>query len=232
MGSNKVLALIPAKAGSTRFPRKNIALLQGRTLLEWAGLAIKNSGVEVDIVVSSESQEIRQLAIDLGYDAPFKRPDSLARDPAGVVHVLEHAIKELSNLGRSYDIAIICLPTCPLRSPEDVRAAFELFMHTKQTVMSVSMFSHTPFAAMKRSSEGFMEPWFPEFWGRKSQEMPEAYRPNGAVHVVSVEHLLSTGSMLGPPVIGYVMPYERSIDIDNECDLAEANAYMIKTNDL
>lgn len=166
------------------------------------------------------------VAEKAGLEVPFTRPPELARDPAGVVDVLRHALSELSTQGRGYKTAVICLPTCPLRSPEDIRAAWDLHIESGKTVMSVNTFPHTPFAAMKRLDNGLMEPWFSEFWGRKSQEMPLAYRPNGAVHVVSTAELQRTGSMLGPPVLGYEMPQERSVDVDTEADLAEADALL------
>lgn len=226
MTATRVLGLIPAKAGSMRFPKKNIAVLCGKSLLERAAAALKDSCVVDDIVVSTESGEVQAVAEQVGLEVPFARPPELARDPAGVVDVFRHALSELSAQGREYRAAVICLPTCPLRSPEDIRAAWDLHVEGGRTVMSVNTFPHTPFAALKRSDSGLMEPWFPEFWGRKSQEMPPAYRPNGAVHVVSTAEFQRTGSMLGPPVLGYEMPQERSVDVDTEADLAEAEALL------
>lgn len=226
MTATRVLGLIPAKGGSTRFPKKNIAMLCGKSLLERAAIVLKDARVVDDIVVSTESGEVRAVAEQLGLDVPFTRPPELAKDPAGVVDVLCHALSELSAQAREYKAAVVCLPTCPLRSPEDIRAAWDLHIESGRTVMSINAFPHTPFAAMKRLDSGLMQPWFPEFWGRKSQDMPRAYRPNGAVHVVSVAEFQKTGSMLGPPVLGYEMPQERSIDVDTEADLAEAEAVL------
>ncbi len=231
VGDARVLGIIPAKGGSTRFPQKNIAMLAGQTLLERCARAMLDSEILDDLVVSSESDEVLDVAHSLGLKVPFRRPSELAKDPAGVVDVVQHTIDELAKLGEVFDTVVACLPTCPLRDSGVVVGAYKLFRETGTTVMSISEFTHTPFAAQKVTDGGQLEPWFPDFWGRKSQEMPTAYRPNGAVHVADVEVLRATGSMLGPPVVGYEMPRERSIDIDTEADLHEAAAYLAQSNE-
>ena len=231
VGDARVLGIIPAKGGSTRFPRKNITLLSGQTLLERCARAMLDAKILDDLVVSSESEEVLDVAYSLGLKAPFIRPSELAKDPAGVVHVVQHTIDELAKSGEIFDTVVVCLPTCPLRDAGDVVGAYNLFRETATTVMSISEFTHTPFAAQKVTEGGQLEPWFPDFWGRKSQEMPRAYRPNGAVHVVDVDVLRATSSMLGPPVVGYEMPRERSIDIDTEADLHEAATYLARLHE-
>ncbi|MCU0842016.1 MAG: acylneuraminate cytidylyltransferase family protein [Thiobacillaceae bacterium] len=218
-----VLALIPAKGGSTRLRRKNILPLGGRPLIGWAIEAARAAGVADAIVVSTEDAEIAAAARELGAEVPFLRPDHLARDPAGVVDVALHALAALREAGREYATLIILLPTCPFRSAEDVRAALELFRAGDgRFLMSVSAYPHTPFAALELTGEGLLSPYFPEYIGRKSQEMPKAYRANGALHVLDVAAFETARSYYAQPLLGYVMPEARSVDIDTEADLRYA----------
>lgn len=225
--SKAVLGLIPAKGGSTRFPLKNIERLGGKTLIEWAASAAIESGVIGRLVLSTEDERVAAAAQAVGIDVPFIRPQDLARDPTGVAEVALHALDSLEMKNERYDTLIILLPTCPFRTAEDIRSALRLFHESyRTTVMSVSEFSHTPFAAMCMDSGRRLTPAFPDFFGRKSQEMPRAYRPNGAVHVLDVNRLRQTRSYTDPPILGYVMPRNRSFDIDTAEDLREAEAWL------
>lgn len=222
-----VLGLIPAKGGSTRLRRKNVLALGGRPLLAWAGDAARASGVLDRVVVSTEDEEIAAMARSLGLETPFMRPNHLARDPAGVVDVALHALQTLREQGSEYRTLVIMLPTCPFRSAEDIRAAFALFCEKQaRFLMSVSRYEHTPFAAMRLDQEGELHPYFPEYIGRKSQEMPAAYRANGAIHVLDVASFERARSYYAEPLVGYEMPWERSIDIDTEHDLRFAESLL------
>lgn len=222
-----VLGLIPAKGGSTRFPLKNIARLGGKTLIEWAACAARDSGVIDRLVLSTEDKRVADAARAAGVDVPFLRPNDLARDPAGVVKVAQHTLDMLEAETERYDTLIILLPTCPFRTGEDIRSALKLFLGAgRTTVMSVCEFTHTPFAALRMDTSGLVTPAFPEFFGRKSQEMPKAFRPNGAIHVLDVDRFRRTGSYIDPPLLGYVMPRDRSFDIDMEEDLREAEVWL------
>lgn len=225
--NGKVLGLIPAKAGSTRLARKNVARLGGRPLIAWAAEAARASAVFDRLVLSTEDREIAEAARAIGLDVPFERPGELARDPAGVVDVALHALDALEAAGETYETLVILLPTCPFRTAEDIRAAEALYRERGATsLMSVSEFDHTPFAALAMGEDRTVTPHFPDFFGRKSQDMPAAYRPNGAIHVLDVARLRETRSYLAPPVLAYVMPRERSIDIDTLDDLHIAEAML------
>jgi CMP-N-acetylneuraminic acid synthetase len=225
--ATRTLGFIAAKGGSTRFPKKNIALLGGKPLLAWTIESARQSGVIDCIAVSSESAEVLACARSSGADLVLERPAALARDPAGIVDVALHHLEELAGGGRTFDEIAILAPTCPLRSAGDVASAVALFRRVAPSfVMSVSEFTHTPFAALVMQEDGALAPAFPEYFGLKSQEMPKAYRPNGAIHVLGVDRFRTTRSYLSPPLIPYVMPRERSIDIDFPADLLEAELLL------
>ena len=221
--AGRVLGLIPAKGGSTRLARKNLCLLAGRSLLAWAVEAARASGVLARIVVSTEDEEVVRAARELGVDVPFLRPPELARDPAGVTDVALHALTAVEKGGGMYDTLAVLLPTCPLRAAEDVRAACDLFVEKgRPFVMSVAEYDHTPLAALRATEDGRLEPYMPRYFGRRSQDLPRAFRPNGAVHIVDVCAFRRERTLFGSPLVGYVMPRVRSFDIDTADDLRAA----------
>ncbi len=223
----KTLCLIPAKGGSTRLARKNVLPLGGKPLLGWAIEAAVQSGLMDRIVVSTEDQQIAEIARELGADVPFLRPPHLARDPAGVVDVALHTLGELRSQEAEFQTLVILLPTCPFRTAEDIRNACALFRDTSASfLMSVSRYEHTPFAALSLDDEQRLRPYFPEYIGKKSQEMPAAFRANGAIHVLEVTAFERERSYYAQPLIGYEMPWQRSIDIDTEHDLRFAESLL------
>ena len=225
--TGRTLCLIPAKGGSTRLARKNVIELGGRPLIGWAIDAAVQSGCMDRIVVSTEDEAIAGKARSLGADTPFMRPMTLARDPAGVVDVALHALATLREQGDTYQTLVILLPTCPFRSSEDIRSAIELFRRQDgRFLMSVSRYEHTPFAAMKLGDDGLLDPYFKEYIGRKSQEMPQAVRANGAIHVLDVASFVQARSYYAQPLLGYEMPWERSVDIDTVHDLRLAESLL------
>jgi CMP-N,N'-diacetyllegionaminic acid synthase len=226
-GAQKVLGLIPAKGASTRLPRKNIRLLGGRPLIEWTIAAAKKSGVCSRIVVSTEDAEVAKVSRAAGADVPFDRPKNLAVDPAGVVEVALHALDALDAQGERYDVICIMLPTCPFRTAGDLKEAFVQYQaRPEPNLMSVSPFDHTPFNAVGIDATGLVFSHFPDRFGRKSQEQPPAFRPNGAIHILDVAWFRKSLSYLERPIISYLMPRERSVDIDSELDLREAECLL------
>jgi CMP-N,N'-diacetyllegionaminic acid synthase len=229
MKHDRVLGFIPAKGGSTRFPRKNIAALGGKPLLGWAVDAARGSNVIDRIAVSSEDEEVLSCARDHGTDFALRRPGHLARDPAGIVDVAIHELGVLKEREETFDIIVILAPCAPLRTSADIAAAFDLFEKSRPNfVMSVTEYPHTPYAALSIGADGRLEPAFPSHFGKKSQEMPRAFRPNGAIHVLGVQRFLDTRSYLTPPLIPYVMPRDRSVDVDNPDDLEEARFHLAR----
>jgi len=216
----KTLGLIPAKGGSKRLRRKNILNLGDKPLLGWAIQSALNSGVIDKLVVSTEDDEIANVAIKYGADIPFKRPKELSVDPAGVVDVALHAINQLDSKLKEFDKIVILLPTCPFRTAEDIKNAFDLFTKMKgQFLMSISEYSHTPFSAMGISSNNYLTPYFNQYIGKKSQELPIAYRANGAIHILDIKSFVKYQSYYQQPLIGFTMPRIRSVDIDTKEDL-------------
>ena len=223
----RILGLVPAKAASTRLTRKNIRALGGKPLLGWAAEAARDAGRFDRLVVSTEDDEVAAVARRHGLEAPFMRPPELAVDPVEVDGVALHAVEALADRGERFDVLAIMLPTCPFRSADDIAAALDLFLvRDEPNLMSVAPFTHTPFAALRVDRSGRVTPVFPDLFGQSARTHPAAYRPNGAIHVLDVSWFERSRSYTAGPMIGYVMPRDRSVDIDTEEDFRLA-AHMI-----
>lgn len=225
-----VLTIIPAKGGSTRLKRKNVAVLAGKPLIAYAVEAAQASGVCGEIMVSTEDEEIAALARKLGAQVPFMRPERLARDPYEVDDVCLHVLEQYEKLDKRFDTLIILLPTSPLRSAEDIRQCVRLFRkHNGRFLMSVSRMDPHFYNAMCLDEKALtMTPVFPKdnTSGRGKPSVP--VRANGAVTVLDVEAFRNAGTYYGTPLLGYEMTWERSVDVDTERDLLFAECIINK----
>ena len=222
MDAGRILALIPAKAASTRLPRKNMARLGGQTLVARAVRCAIDAGIFTDVVVTTEDAEIAQEA-QLAGGRVHIRPEKLAVDPAGVADVTLYVLDELERNGFDYRTVCILLPTSPFRTPEDCRAALRLYIDRGvDFLMSVSMYDHTPLTGLVLKN-GLLEPLLPEYLAKTgakaSQPLPLVVRANGAITICNVARMRTEGDYYAYPMAAYEMPWERSIDIDTEADL-------------
>ncbi|NEP42096.1 MAG: acylneuraminate cytidylyltransferase family protein, partial [Okeania sp. SIO2H7] len=124
---DRPLCIIPARGGSKRLPRKNIAVLAGKPLLAYAIEAAIESNVFEQVCVSSEDEEILEIASVYGADLPLRRPQELSTDRSQVKQVCTYLLEELTAKGRIYNEFAVLLATSPLRTAEDIKAAYELF---------------------------------------------------------------------------------------------------------
>lgn len=227
MKKDRVLGLIPAKGGSVRVARKNLRLLGGKPLLQWAIESARNAGCLDRVVVSTEDAEAAKVARACGADVPFTRPDHLARDPSGVVEVCLHALDELEVQGDSFSHLVILLPTSPFRRARHIREAFERFRAAGAPfLMSVTQLDSSLLAA-HIARGGLMEPLHPEWIGclgarAKKEELPTLVKANGAVVVADVKRLRAERDYYVYPLAYYSMPSPAGLDIDTEEDLKYA----------
>lgn len=227
--NNGVLGLIPAKGSSLRLAKKNILRLGEKPLLQWAIESALQSGVIDKLIVSSEDNEICEMAKKLGAEVPFIRPDFLSHDPHGVVEVALHALSEMRLQKFSFTELIILLPTCPFRLPSDIQSAYQQFKSVNaHFLMSVSPCTQTPFNLFKLN-DNLLSPLFPEYLESKPGSLPQTYRPNGAIHILNIKAFEKAKSYSADPLFGYVMPSERSVDIDTKEDLIVAEHIFTHT---
>ncbi len=218
----RTLALIPAKEGSRRLSAKNIRLLAGVSLLERAISTAKDAGIFDRIFVSTESQRVAELARSAGVEVPFMRPVDLAVDPASVVDVSLHVLSELENRGETYQTLFILVPTAPFRTTLDILDAWRYYRERRVDFLhSVVRETHSPLSSMILR-DGLLEPLHPDWierTGAKAIEKPPILvRANGSVTIVNVARFRKEKTYYAYPLAAYEMPWERSIDIDDELD--------------
>jgi CMP-N,N'-diacetyllegionaminic acid synthase len=229
-GEARVLTLIPARAGSKGLPRKNVLEVAGLPLIAWSILAAKNSRFVDRIVVSTDGSEIADVARTFGGEVPFMRPAELASDEASTQDVVLHCLDELEKEGSRYDLVVILQPTSPLRTAEDIDSALELLASKgAEAVVSVCRAQHSLLLANTLPPDGDMRDFLrPEVTRAPRQALPHYYRLNGALYAAKWERLRSGGWFYGPGSYAYVMPPERSVDIDEEFDLQVADCLLSK----
>jgi CMP-N-acetylneuraminic acid synthetase len=207
-------------------PRKNLLPIAGRSLLDWAILSARQSGIFDRVAVSTEDREIADAAQAAGLDVPFLRSDSLARDPAGVVEVALDSLDRWEQLGERFDTLAILLPTTPFRTGDDIRRAMQRYLAAGVSyLMSVVRETHSPLSSLVLE-DGLLRPLHPEWLHRTGAKsaggMPVLTRANGAVTILDVPGFRATREYYSYPLAAYEMPWERSIDIDTPEDYAFA----------
>jgi len=225
----KVLALITARGGSKGIPGKNLAPLAGKPLIAWTIDGARGASSLSRIVVSTDDDAIAAACRSLGAEVPFRRPPELAGDASSHISVVEHALGWLEAQERFLqDYVVLLQPTSPLRTSADIDAAVSLALRTgADAVVGVCKAEDHPYL-VKRVDEngGLVDYVTPPLAYARRQDFPPAWVLNGAVYVNRRESLLRTRSFVPPGARPYVMPRERSIDIDTPADLAAAAAAL------
>lgn len=215
----KVIAVIPARGQSKGIPRKNIVNFRGKPLILWSINAALESKFITDIYVSSDDDEILQMSKINDKIKIIKRPEELALDDSKTEPVLEHVLNNIDS--SSFDYMVLLQPTSPLRTAEDIDLAFKkLLSSNANSLISVSRLEHHPLKTFTLNNKGFLQgivnnsfPFYPR------QSLPNAYRANGAIYIVSVKEFLNKNVLLTDRTTHFLMTEEKSLDIDSEKDL-------------
>jgi CMP-N,N'-diacetyllegionaminic acid synthase len=211
-----VIAVVPARSGSKGFRHKNVACLGGITLLELAvQVGIKSHCID-EVFISTDSPKYAEIAVAAGASMEGLRPDWLAGDHAKTIDVV---IDLLSRVDKSYNYLVLLQPTSPVRCPEHVDAAFALLANSNaDAVVSVELLDEPHPEKVKRiGKSGFLQSYIS---GASSeiprQQLPDAYRLNGAIYVIKISALFAHKTFLPPRTVAYKMP--RGVNIDSEED--------------
>ncbi len=225
MNTFENLCLIPAKASSTRLPKKNLLPLRGKPMLTYAVEAARASGLFGEhIWVSTESEEVAEAAQKAGARVHL-RPEYLAHDPYGICDVALEFLEKHSKY-QKFSTLFLLQANSPFLLPQDIKAACKIFEEKRaEVLMSVSPFEHPAYRAVV-DKNGFLSPLFPEMISRKTQEFPETYRINGAIVIVKISKFLRVRTYFFYPIALYKMPRERGIDIDTWFDYIVAKSIM------
>lgn len=220
--TNKVLGIIPARGGSKRLPRKNIALLAGKPLLAYAIEEALKSNIFDTVCVSSEDDEVLEIARACGVHLALKRPQQLATDTAQVKHVCKHLLEYFATQGSAYTEFAVLLTTNPFRIAEDIKTAYEIFKRQDANyVMSLVPYSYPPQRAVW-VTDGYVKPYFGLQYMKQAQLLDTLYRHDGSIIFAKTEAFLREREFYGTKVVPYFIPQERSVDIDSPLDLAWA----------
>lgn len=219
------IAIIPARGGSKRLPRKNVLPLAGKPLIQWTLDAAKESGVIDLIAVTSDDDEVLEIAGRNEEVKIIRRPDHLATDTATSIDVVLHALSELESQGIKAKRVMLLQPTSPLRKAEDILGAVK-WMDKKSaaSVISVCEMEHSPLWSNQLPVSYSMEFFFDNsLSGKRSQDLPLFYRLNGAVYLTSYQDIIKNYCFKALPCYAFIMPKERSIDIDDFYDFKIAS---------
>ena len=223
----KILGIIPARSGSKELKDKNIKKLNNKHLIGYTIEAAKRSGIFEKIIVSTDSEKYAKIAKGYGADIPFIREAELSGDNVSTADVILDCILKLEMIGEVYDYFILLQPTSPLRNEYDIVQAMELLISKKaKAVVSVCEVEHSSNLNIildeTKSMSGFMK----DLKFVRRQDFKKEYRLNGAIYIASIEYYKKYKNFYEEDSFAYVMPKERSIDIDSLMDFKVAELYL------
>ena len=207
-------------------PGKNLLRLCGEPIIVWSIKAAQRSKYVDRIVVSTESDEISEVARNAGADVPFVRPSYLASDSASSLDVVKHALKELAHKGHRYEFIVLLQPTSPLHTSKHIDESFELLQSKDaDAIIGVTELGHPVELANRLPEDLSMKGLFTSGSQLRSQNFPKRYRINGAIYLVRIESLIKENTIfLSDRIYAYKMDREVSVDIDTSYDLTVADA--------
>ena len=214
------ICIIPARGGSRRFPRKNVALLGGRPLLTYSVDVALKSGLFERVLVSTEDAEIAEIALDSGAEVDA-RPTEMASESARLTHVCLDLLDRLQARGAKYDTLCLLQPTCPLRTVEDLTESHRLLDAGRANfVLSVTEYEEPPFWCLYQDGDGHLKVLWGDSFLTTRGSLPEVCKHNGSIVWARTEAFVREKEFLGGSrSVAYHMPRERSVDIDHPLDL-------------
>lgn len=225
---NSVLGIIPARGGSKGLPGKNIKRLGDKPLIAHTIEEAKKSSYLERIIVTTDDMEIRKVAIDYNAEVPFLRPTELAQDHTPTIDAVIHCLDFLKET-EEYVPEYICLLQCttPFRSVVDIDRCIQRCLTTNyDACISVCEANSNPYWMKTFEKDKLCSFMIEQDMILRRQDLPNIYEINGAVYVIRTEALIENHSLHIENATGYIMPQDRSIDIDTEIDFLVAETIM------
>lgn len=226
----KNLAIIPARGGSKRIPRKNVKPFLGKPMLAYSIEAALATGLFDEVMVSTDDEEIAEVARQYGAKVPFMRTPATANDYATLADVMKEVLTEYKNRGQEFDNSCLILATCPMLQSQDISFAYDRLTSSNFTmVYPVVLFSYPIWRCLDLAEDGSMNRHWPEFENTRSQDLPKQYHDTGTFYWYKNAEWL-----VGNVKIGGIEVDETTIqDIDTETDwkLAEMKYKLLFGND-
>lgn len=224
----RILGIIPARGGSKGIPYKNIKEVGGKPLIAWTIEEAKKSKYIDRLILSSEDSEIIKIAKEWGCEVPFIRPVELAKDDTPGVNTVLHAL----SIFPDFDIVVLLQPTSPLRKHNDIDACLEHFIVCNaNSCISIVEANKSPYWMYTQEKNQKLKPILEKTkTPDRRQDLPKVYSINGALYIANASWLLQHKTFLTEETIGFEMPKERSLDIDDKFDLALLKTLLVENN--
>ena len=218
----KKIAIITARGGSKRIPKKNIKEFCGKPIIAYSMEAAQKSRVFNEIMVSTDSDEIKEIAELFGASVPFMRSEAASTDFATTADVIEEVLSEYEKIGKYYDAFACLYPTAPFITGERLAEAAGMLTDA-DAVLSVVKYSFPPQRAFI-IRDGSVQFQYPEYERTRSQDLEPIYHDCGQFYMCKVDPFLQYKSLILPVTLPYIMPEEEVQDIDtmSDWDIAEA----------
>ncbi len=227
------LAVIPARGGSKRIPRKNVREFCGQPMIAYSIQAALASEVFQRVIVSTDDPEVAQVALKYGAEVPFMRPAHLADDYAITVDVISHAIEELSQDNWICEHVCCIYATAPFIAAQDIRQSFETIRNSAfDYVFPATTFPYSIFRALQQSADGATSMIFPEYVNTRSQDLPEALHDAGQFYWGRSAAWQNRSPILSGNSAALRIPRSRVQDIDTEEDWHYAEILFRMSNEV
>ncbi len=209
------VAIIPARGGSKRIPRKNIKFFASQPIIAYSIGAAARSKLFDRIIVSTNSPEIAEIAQDYGAEVPFIRPENLSDDFTPTAPVLAHALEWLAAHESRPNYACCIYATAPFLTEKYLRRGYELLLEKKAScAFSVTTYPSSIFRSLKINQDGRLEMFWPEYELTRSNDLPEAYHDAGQFYWVTSSAFLKEKRLYSPDAVPVILPRKLVQDID------------------
>lgn len=227
-----IVAVIPARGGSKRIPRKNIRPFAGRPIIGYSIAAARECGLFDRVIVSTDDQEIAAVARDWGAETPFARPAELSDDHTGTGSVVAHALHWLAEQGTPIEIACCIYATAPFVTAENLRRGYALLTPDKAFVFTATSFAFPIQRAIRLLPGGGVEPLFSDGIDARSQDLETAYHDAGQFYWGWLRSFSEGLPVFAAHSVPLVLPRHRVLDIDTSEDWRQAELmYATLTQD-
>jgi len=217
------LCIIPARGGSKRLPRKNIKLFMGKPIIAYSIEAALASGCFDQVIVSTNDQEIADIATCYGAEVPFVRPEALCDDFTGTIPIINHAIEWFEQHEEKPELVCCLYATAPFVTPEAIQQAYTLMLHEHADFcFTVTSFPSPIQRAVKLAANGRLAMFHPEYFESRSQDLEEAYHDAGQFYWGKAEAFLQEKPLYSECSVPYILPRYCVQDIDTLEDWQQA----------
>lgn len=217
------IAIIPARGGSKRIPRKNIKSFYGKPIIAWSIEAAKTSGLFEHIIISTDDEEIAEVARNYGATVPFMRPEALSNDFAGTTEVIAHATQWALDQGFDVDAVCCIYATAPFIQTTDIKQGLDILESGAwDYVFTVTDFAAPIFRSFKQTAEGGIEMFFPEHFTTRSQDLPNALHDAGQFYWGRPDAWIEGKRVFDQYSKSILIPRWRVQDIDTQEDWVRA----------